>query len=228
MQINGLQKSSLIDYPSKIAAVVFTQGCNFRCGYCHNPYLVQADNLEENEKATLEFLKSRVGKLDGVVISGGEPTLQKDLPSFIKKVKKLGFSVKLDTNGTNPDMGEKLLKQNLIDYIAMDIKAPIEKYGLVTTTKVKEDKILKSIELVKSLGVNGEFRTTVVKSQLSYEDFDRIGEMLEGACNYYLQKFVPDTTLDPTFADETTYSDAEFITIKNTLQKYIKNVAVRG
>ncbi|MDD3594136.1 MAG: anaerobic ribonucleoside-triphosphate reductase activating protein [Candidatus Gastranaerophilales bacterium] len=229
MQINGLQKSSLIDYPSKIAAVVFTQGCNFRCGYCHNPALVQPNKLElKNEKEILEFLKSRVNKIDGVVISGGEPTLQKDLPAFVKKVKEMGFAVKLDTNGTNPNMAEKLLEQQFIDYIAMDIKAPIEKYSLITNTKVNEVNILRSIGLVKQLADNGEFRTTVVKSRLGFDDFEKIGEMIEGASNYYLQKFLPDITLDPSFINETTYSDAEFITIKNNMKQYVKNVVIRG
>lgn len=161
--IGGIQKSSLIDYPEKISAIIFTQGCNFRCPYCHNPELItscrdkaepsNAKNLlnpashtndilnmsNENKKRkfifqddVLDFLKSRIGKLDGVVITGGEPSLHKDLPEFIKKIKDMGFAIKLDTNGTNPSMLEKLIQENMIDYVAMDIKAPIDQYSELT------------------------------------------------------------------------------------------------
>ena len=131
--IGGIQKTTLIDFPQKVAAIVFTQGCNFRCGYCHNPELIETCHSElvseafSNEKI-FSFLKTRIGKLDGVVITGGEPTIQKDLYDFVKKIKSMGFSVKLDTNGTNPAIIEKLIKENLLDYIAMDIKAPLNKY----------------------------------------------------------------------------------------------------
>ena len=131
--IGGVQKTSLVDFPHRVAAVVFTQGCNFRCGYCHNPLLLPKSNSElDSESFTKEkffaFLKTRIGKLDGIVITGGEPTLQSGLYDFIKEIKQMGFDIKLDTNGTNPKIVEKLLSDNLLDYIAMDIKAPLEKY----------------------------------------------------------------------------------------------------
>ena len=136
MQIAGLQKSSLLDYPSKIAAVVFTQGCNFRCPYCHNPNLISMVSCSEfmQEAVLFNFLRGRVGKIDSVVVSGGEPTLQKDLESFFSKIKEMGFLTKLDTNGTNPDVVKKLIDKGLSDYIAMDIKAPLEKYSAIVNS----------------------------------------------------------------------------------------------
>lgn len=226
--IGGLQKSSLIDYPGHICAIVFTQGCNFRCPYCHNPELIKLNGKNTMSVSTiLEFLKTRVGKLDGVVITGGEPTLQEDLPEFIESVKGLGFLVKLDTNGTNPKMLKKLLDDKLIDYAAMDIKAPIEKYSEVACAKVDVDNILKSIELLKNSNIDYEFRTTVVKSQLCPEDFEKIGKMIKGANKYCLQKFVPTKVLDETFLNQITYSDAEFGTITAVLKKYVKAVELR-
>ena len=136
VSIGGLQKCSLIDYPEKLAAIIFTQGCNFKCPYCHNPELNAAQGNPFDKRMILEFLKTRVGKLDGVVITGGEPTLHKNLPDFIAKIKGLGFCVKLDTNGTNPEMLKRLLDEKLIDYVAMDIKAPIQKYAQVVCMPV--------------------------------------------------------------------------------------------
>lgn len=137
MQIGGLQKFSLLDYPGKISAVVFTQGCNFRCPYCHNPELVDPARYQEclPEEEIFSFLETRRGKLEAVTVTGGEPTLQKSLAPFLRRIKDMGFLVKLDTNGSRPDVLEELLRQKLIDYIAMDIKAPLEKYEAVTGWK---------------------------------------------------------------------------------------------
>ena len=229
MQIAGLQKSSLVDYPSKIAAVVFTLGCNFRCPYCHNPNILTAVSTNRlfDEAAVFDFLKTRKGKLDAVVVSGGEPTLQKGLSEFFKKLKELGFLTKLDTNGSSPKILEYLIKEELLDYVAMDIKAPIEKYKEIARINIDTNNILKSIEILKNSKTGYEFRTTTVKSQLSFEDFEKIGKMLCGAENYYLQKFKPDITLNPDFAKEKTYTDEEFLKIKTMLLKYIKNVHIR-
>lgn len=217
MIIGGLQKTSLLDFPEKIAAIVFTMGCNFRCGYCHNPELI---NGEAKIEDVFEFLKTRQGKLDGVVITGGEPCLQKDLPEFIKQVKELGFAVKLDTNGSFPEMLEKVLPD--LDYVAMDIKAPLEKYSQIVNVDVDTSKILKSIEILKNGGVDYEFRTTVVKSQLSYEDFEKIGQLIQGAPRYYLQKFVASKILDKGLENEKTYSTEEFERIIDILKPYVK------
>lgn len=217
MIIGGLQKTSLLDFPEKIAAIVFTMGCNFRCGYCHNPELI---NGEAKIKEVFEFLKTRQGKLDGVVITGGEPCLQKDLPEFIKQVKELGFAVKLDTNGSFPEMLEKVLPD--LDYVAMDIKAPLEKYSQIVNVDVDTSKILKSIEVLKNGGVDYEFRTTVVKSQLSFEDFEKIGQLIQGAPRYYLQRFEASKILDKSLENEKTYSTEEFERIIDMLKSYVK------
>ena len=226
MQIGGLQKTSLLDFPDKISAIVFTQGCNFRCGYCHNPELIVLRNSDNyTTEGVLEFLNTRRGKLDGIVITGGEPCLQKDLIDFIKKVKAEGFLVKLDSNGTMPDVLELAIP--FVDYIAMDIKAPLEKYSDIVKVKIDTEKIKKSISLIMNSGVDYEFRTTVVKSQLSFSDFEKIGQLIQGAKRYYLQKFVPSKTLDEKMMSETTYSTEDFEKIKKILTKDVEYVKLR-
>ena len=229
MNIAGLQKSSLLDYPSKIAAVIFTLGCNFRCPYCHNPNLITAVSSKKliDETAVFDFLYSRKGKLDAVVISGGEPTLQSDLICVFEKIKNLGFLTKLDTNGTNPKILQKLVDKKLLDYVAMDIKAPIEKYNEVVGRSIDLDSIKSSVKIIKNSGLDYEFRTTVVRSMLSIKDFENIAELISGAKNYYLQKFVSSVTLEPKFSLEKTYTDEEFEQIKKVLNQKITNVFVR-
>lgn len=228
MQIGGLQKTSFIDYPGKIAAVIFTNGCNFSCGYCHNGDLAQGfSKISLDEYEILKYLKSRINKLDAVVISGGEPTLQGDLAHFIKEVKAMSFLVKLDSNGTNPEVIKRLVSEKLVDYIAMDVKGPLEKYELITSRKIDINKINESIEFIKNCGIDYEFRTTVVKSQLTFDDFEKIGRLLSGSRLYFLQKFKNNSTLNLDFSKEETYSDAEFWKIKSLLEKYIKNVGIR-
>ena len=227
MHIAGLQKTSLIDYPEKIACIVFTQGCNFRCGYCHNPELFEKREPLISTEAFFEFLKTRQNKLDGVVITGGEPTLQKDLIDFIFKIKDLGFLVKVDSNGTNPEILEKLLKDNIIDYVAMDIKAPLEKYSDIVNVNINSDNIEKSIALLLENRVDYEFRTTVIKSQLTYDDFEKTGKLINGAKKYYLQKFIPSKILDEKLMNEQSYSNEEFEQIKTILKKYIEKVEIR-
>ena len=190
MLIGGFQKTSLIDFPKKIAAIVFTQGCNFRCHYCHNPELVTECNKIADEKLILDFLDTRKGKLDGVVITGGEPSLQKDLTDFIFKVKEKGFEVKLDTNGSNPDVIVDLTEKNLLDYIAMDIKAPLSKYQDIVDCAVDVLQIKDSVDFIKNCGVDYEFRTTTVKPLLAVSDFDEIGNIIKNSKRYFLQNFV--------------------------------------
>lgn len=212
MIIGGLQKFSLIDYPGKISAVLFTQGCSFRCPFCHNPELVIPDKfgatiLTEN---VLTFLNSRKSRLDGVVISGGEPTIQEDLLDFVQKVKQMNFLIKIDTNGSRPEILKKIIDRQLADYIAMDIKAPFHKYQRHTGAEVREEKIRQSIGLIINSDIDYEFRTTVVKEQLSLEDIFSIGRTIRGAKRYILQKFAPNKTLDSSFSRATTYTDDEF------------------
>jgi len=230
INIGGVQKFSLLDFPNKISAIVFTKGCNFKCGYCHNPDLFNNDSTKIeswDEDKFFEFLKTRQGKLDGVVITGGEPTLYKALPDFIKKIKDLGFAVKLDSNGTNPDMFEALIEDGLVDYVAMDIKSPLEKYSTIINTDIDTKLIEKSIDIIKTSKIGYEFRTTVIKSQLSYDNFREIGELIKGAKLYYLQKFIPSKILDETLKNEKTYDENEFEDIINILKKYVENVYLR-
>jgi pyruvate formate lyase activating enzyme len=198
MIIGGLEKLSLLDYPGQIAAIVFTQGCNFRCHFCYNPMLVlplsrtnidQKDSSLINKDDLFAFLEDRRGKLDAVVITGGEPTIHQDLPEFIEAIKKLGFLVKLDTNGTNPEMLEKLLDKKLLDYIAMDVKAPFDKYENVVGVKIDLNKIKKSVKIIMESGLPYEFRTTVAPALLEPEDVVNLATELKGATKWYLQKF---------------------------------------
>jgi len=188
MQIAGLQKTSLIDYPNKISTVVFTQGCNFRCGFCHNKELVTFDKTTDQflEKDVLAFLKKRQNIIEAVVITGGEPTLQKDLISFISKIKKIGFYIKLDTNGSNPSIIKKLLKLKLLDYIAMDIKAPFSSYQKLTNSKINISKIKNSISLIIKSDIDYEFRTTMMPF-FTIDDIKEISMIIKGAEKFYLQ-----------------------------------------
>lgn len=226
MNIGGIQKTSLLDYPDKISTIVFTKGCNFNCDYCHNPELFSTTESQTfKESDFLEFLKTRIGKLDAVVITGGEPTLQPDLLEFIKKIKSFNFLIKLDTNGSNPKMLKKCLPY--VDYVAIDIKAPLEKYQQITNSKINTKNILKSIELIIQSSVDYEFRTTVVKSQLTQEDLLKIGELIKGAKKYYLQKFIPSKTLNPKFINESTYTNNEFQVILQSLKPLVHEIKLR-
>lgn len=190
MRIAGFEKNSAVDYPGKISAVVFTPGCNMDCYYCHNRSLLSpgAEDSLINPQAVFEFLKVRKFIIDAVVITGGEPTSQKDLENFIRRVKKLGLLVKLDTNGTRPWIIKSLLEQNLIDFIAMDIKAPAEKYQQIAGTKVDLTAIEKSIDLILASDIPHEFRTTVAPG-LTRQDIVKIAVRIRGAHSYTLQQY---------------------------------------
>lgn len=229
MLIGGFQKFSLIDYPGKICAIVFTQGCNFRCPYCHNPDLVdfkESGGLISKKEVFL-FLKKRKGKLDAVEITGGEPTLQQDIIEFLERIKDMGYLIKLDSNGSHPEVIEELIKLKIVDYLAVDIKAPLEKYQMITHSNIDLNKIKKSIELIMKSGLNYEFRTTIVRSQLTEEDIIKIGSLINGAKLYVLQKFVVSKVLDLNFRDEATYSDDEFNRLKNVLESYVAKCLIR-
>lgn len=216
MIIGGVEKLTLIDFPGKLSAIIFTQGCNFRCQFCYNPLLVmpigdiklryQKDHSAIPESDLFAFLESRRGKLDAVVVSGGEPTLHHDLPEFLAKIKALGYAIKLDSNGTNPEMLEKVISAGLVDYLAMDIKAPLDKYEQVVACPVDTDKIVKSIAVIKSSGVPYEFRTTMVPGLHTLEDIEEMGKLITApaiasataggkADKWYLQFFKSDTPL---------------------------------
>ncbi len=227
MRIGGLQQCSLIDYPGTVSAVVFTIGCNFRCPYCHNPELVDETADTVSETKFFQFLERRVGKLDGVVISGGEPTVHDDLLSFMERIKAYGFRIKLDSNGTRSDVLARAIDQKLVDYIAMDIKAPLSSYERVVARPVDVHEIRKSIALLISERVEYEFRTTVIQSLISIEDFHDIGREIAGAKRYYLQRFVPTKLLNPAFRKKTTYSDKAFETIRTLMNTYVTSCHIR-
>ncbi len=192
MELFGMEKLSLVDYDGKIAATVFTGNCNFRCGFCHNSPLVletdQLSTIEENE--VLKFLESRKNILDGLCITGGEPTLCKDLPEFCEKVKKIGYSVKVDTNGTNPNMIKSLFENGLCDYFAIDIKNDRENYAkIIGFEKYDTSLIEKSVNYLMTSGADYEFRTTLIKEYHKKENIIKIGEWIKGAKKYFMQKY---------------------------------------
>jgi pyruvate formate lyase activating enzyme len=229
MEIGGLQRVSLNDYPGKICATVFTQGCNFRCAYCHNPELVDPDRdgpvLPEEE--VLSFLSKRRGKLEAVTMTGGEPTLQRDLEQFLGKLKEMNYLVKLDTNGSNPDTLSTLIDKRLLDYIAMDFKGPFKKYGQMAAAKVDVSRIRRSIQLIATSGIVHEFRTTVVRSQLGLKDFASMVKEIRHARLYVLQPFVASKTLDSAFLSEASYTPEEFSTLREVLEKKGIPVVIR-
>ena len=230
MIFGGFQKFSLIDYPGKICAIVFTQGCNFRCPYCHNPELVEfnrQDYVAPEEDEIISFLEWRKGKLDALTVTGGEPLLQSDLGTFLTRVKELGYLIKLDTNGSLPSELENVIKNRLIDYIAMDVKAPIDKYSEVIRARIDTDKILRSINLIMDSGLEYEFRTTVVKDLLCKDDILKIGPLVHNACLYVLQKFVPSKTLDKEFINSPGYSDEAMEEFREMMEGFASECIVR-
>ena len=189
MIIGGLQKMTMLDFPGKIACTVFTQGCNFKCPFCHNRGLVLSEEDIISEDEVFSYLKKRVGILDGVCVTGGEPLLQKDIIPFMRRIKELGFEIKLDTNGSIPEKLREIISEGLVDYIAMDVKNTAEKYSLTSGCTISYDSIEKSIELIKNSGIPHEFRTTVVKELHTKEDIISIAKKLGKTEKYYLQQF---------------------------------------
>lgn len=228
MNITGLQKLTLLDFPGKIACTVFTSGCNFRCPFCHNASLVNGSNQENiSEEEFFDFLDKRKGILEGVCITGGEPTLQKDLKDFIIKVKSMGFLVKLDTNGYKPELLSDLIDSNLLDYVAMDIKNSKEKYGLtVDIENFDLAPILKSIDILINSKIEYEFRTTVVKELHNESDIIKISEWIKNSKKYFLQGFI-----DSGDILNGSFNGYDENTMKNLLklsQESIKHTELRG
>lgn len=229
MLILGLQKTSLLDYPHHVASTIFTGGCNFRCPYCHNGDLVlDTAHMEPyTEEEIFEHLNKRKNTLDGVCITGGEPTLQKDLPEFIKKVKELGLKVKLDTNGSNPKMLQALLEENLLDHVAMDIKnSPVKYRETIDVDTFNVDYIVDSVDILKKLSTSYEFRTTLCKELHTKDDIILIGEWLKGSQAYYLQPFRDsDQVISHSFSAPDKNTLLEYVDI---LKNYIPVVEIRG
>lgn len=228
MNIIGIEKSSFIDYPNTICTVIFTGGCNFRCPYCHNSSIVNniGDKIEQEE--LISFLKKRKKFVDALCISGGEPTLQKDLYNFICRVKEEGFLIKLDTNGTNPNLLRKLIDEKLLDYVAMDIKAPLAKYQSITSNPVVFEDIQESINILSENKVDYEFRTTICKELLSIEDIKTIATELKGCNTYVLQNFRDGETVLAGENKFTSFSTEELEEIKNILTPLLNKVVIKG
>ena len=233
MLIGGIQRFSLIDYPSKTSCIIFTQGCNFRCHFCHNPELIEMDASGDRimQKPFFDFLKERKGKLDAVVITGGEPTLQRDLTGFIRHIKEIGYLVKIDTNGTNPILIKSLIDQNLIDSIAMDIKAPWHRYSEVAGIEADNDllqAIEDSIEIIIKSNIDYEFRTTTVRELLSVEAILEIASLIRGAERYVLQRFVPSKTYNADYMNARSLSEEELaIVVRECEGTLVQRVILR-
>ncbi len=229
IKIGGFQRFSLIDYPGELCAIVFTIGCNFRCPYCHNPELANGDAKPMETDEILDFLEKRKGKLTGVSITGGEPTIHKnDLVEFIKKLKVMGYKVKLDTNGSHPEVLQTLLNEKLLNYIAMDIKAPLEKYAQITGSNIEPETIRESIEIIMKSGIDYEFRTTVVENFVDIEDIQEILKLIKTAKLYCIQNFRPTKTLDKGFLSKSGLSSQKLEQAKQIAEKFVDECVIRG
>ena len=229
MIISGLQKLTLLDYPGKVACTVFLGGCNFRCPFCHNALLVERPGEAENisEEKFFDFLKKRQGVLDGVCITGGEPLLRKDIVEFALKIKSLGYSVKIDTNGSKPEMIKELIEKGAVDKFAMDIKSSLDKYTLAIGTDVDTEDIKRSVKYIMESGVCYEFRTTVVDPLHDESDFEEIGKLIEGADAYFLQSFADSGDLIDG-EGFSAYSDEMMQTFLDTVKKKVPSARIRG
>jgi pyruvate formate lyase activating enzyme len=222
MLIAGFQKTSFVDYPEQPCAVVFTPYCNMNCVYCHNAHIIKRDAPLMPEEPVLEYLEKRAGLLSAVVISGGEPTLQQNLEAFILRVKTLGYKVKLDTNGTKPQVLLTLLGKNLLDYIAMDVKAPADKYDDIACANVDMDSIRRSITVIRNSGIPHEFRMTYAP-QLSQEDALEAARMVSGCDRFYLQQYRPRNEQDPL-----AHAPTDVLKAGEAIAREIGNCTVRG
>jgi len=228
MLIAGIVKSSVIDYPGTICTVLFTGGCNLSCGYCHNPELINFAGIPLNGAEILDFLERRRKFIDAVCISGGEPCIQQGLYEFIEVLKAKGFKIKLDTNGTRPDVLERLVRSQLLDYIAMDVKAPFRKYHSVTGAFVDINAIKRSIGLIKEISVEYEFRTTLCKPMIEKEDIISIAKGIKGAKSYYLQQFKQSKKDDCELGNYASYDTDELKDTMEVIKDWFKNCSIRG
>ncbi|MCR4675838.1 MAG: anaerobic ribonucleoside-triphosphate reductase activating protein [Sphaerochaetaceae bacterium] len=229
MKFAGLQKLDLLNCPGRVSATVFTRGCNFRCPYCHNPSLVLPPTEAEldsqvDEEEIISYLDKRRGMIEAVAITGGEPTLHPEIEGFMKKVKEMGFFVKLDTNGTNPDFLKKLLKEGVVDYVAMDFKTAVEHYDRVFASSSAVEAFKASLKLLSSSSIDWEVRTTCVPSVVTKEDFPKIKEVMDGLgvkYKWYLQAFNPAVTLDESYSEELAYEQGflEFLVSEYASEK---------
>lgn len=230
MNVRGILKTSLVDYPGKLSTVLFFGGCNFACGYCHNPELVLDKNNPEVLPVTdvLEFIKKRASLIDAIVITGGEPTLSKDLASFLQRIKEIPLFIKIDTNGSNPEVIEKLLSKGLLDYAAVDVKTSPEKYKFVTGKNVDFNKIKNTIDLVKKSGIDYELRTTCIPEFVVLDDFKKISNQVSAIKKYYLQQFVNKVTLDSSLMQYQPYSASVLNEFRELVKTFADICEIRG
>lgn len=229
MKIAGFKKTSLVDYPGNISAVIFLSGCNFRCGFCHNPTIVFGNEKKIEEKEVMNFLAKRKRVLEGVCVTGGEPTIHKNLPLLLKKIKSMGFLAKLDTNGTNPQMLKRVIEDKIVDYVAMDIKAPLEKYSFAANADVNTQKIKQSIRILMSSKIEYEFRMTLIPKFVDIESFKEVCQMLKGSKRLYIQQFEKSNDMiDDSFKAEKAYTDEELETFLGIAKEYFEVCGIRN
>jgi len=230
VEIKGIEKFSSRDFPGHISSTVFLGGCTFRCPYCHNADLVlRPEGLQTVPvEIFLSYLDGRKGWLEGICVSGGEPLLHEDLEDLVRVIRDRGLLVKLDTNGSFPDRLEKLLVDGLLDWVAMDVKAPLERYREVTRSSVEVEAIVRSADLIRQSGVRSTFRTTVVPGLIGRDDITRIGEWLRGGESYLIQQFVPHTTIDPAYLEKKPYSREELDILVEAARPFFKEARVEG
>jgi pyruvate formate lyase activating enzyme len=229
MKIGGLQKTSLLDYPGILSAIIWTAGCNFRCPFCYNKQLVLGKTEMISEETILSFLEKRRDVLEGLSISGGEPLLQEDIVDFTEKVKKLNYLIKIDTNGAFPEKLKELIDKKLVDYVSMDVKAPKEKYDQLVGVKTDLSKIEQSIDLIKNEAPDYEFKTTIVPGMLDKKDIVEIAKWLEGSKQFYLQQFKSDSPLvSSKLNDVAPYSKEKLSEMLHEIKPFFKNCSLRG
>ncbi len=229
MHIKGFEKTTLIDYPGHIASIIFTGGCNFRCDFCYNQSLVHTPHALPSiaQDEVLTELAARAAFIDGVVITGGEPTLQLDLSEFIHQIRALNLKIKLDTNGYSPEKVQELFEQKIIDYIAMDIKGPFSRYTEITGIPIDTAKIKRSIELIMNAGIDYEFRTTVWHNGFTHKDFDAMLGLIAGARHYYLQNMFP-MFATPTKINYKPMLKSEISPLFHYAQQRVQHCGLRG
>lgn len=230
VEIKGVEKFAPRDYPGFLSATVFVGGCNLRCPFCHNVDLVERPEEIPTFPADyfLSFLDSRKGWLEGVCISGGEPLLHKDLEELCTLIKERNFLVKIDTNGTYPERLEELIQEKLVDHIAMDVKAPLDKYEQVIKSNVDLQDVQRSIDLIRNSGLDYTFRTTVVPGLLDINDIRKIGEWLEGVNNFQIQQFVPERTLEESYRLKVPYTEEEIQEMVRAVEPFFSKIRIEG
>ena len=230
MKIGGLQKTSLIDFPDKVSAVVFLQGCNFRCPFCHNPELVIGSRFAKpmDEAEFFAFLDKRKRQLDGIVVSGGEPTVHADLPEFLRKIRSYGYAIKIDTNGSNPAMLREMLDGKLLDFVAMDLKGDPDHYEDYCGAKIPGDAVRESIRMIMQCGLPYEFRTTAVPGQHTIEKLKALALLVKGARRYAIQAFRPEICLNPEFEKLPRYDMAEVRANRSWFEAQVQAFEIRG